>query len=294
MLSDLNELKTFHQILLSGSMTDAARELGVSLAVVSRRLATLEKRTGVRLINRTTRNQSPTEEGERLLAKVERILEAVAQAEDLLATGRDEPIGMLRISAPVSFGRRHVAPVVGKMIQRFPLLIISLSLNDSLVDVTGGVFDVAVRMGGYSAAGSAAMRKLTDNQRILVASPSYLNEFGRPTSPDELYAHGLIRYSSILEPLRLFAADNRERLVNPPARLRADNGDTVHDWCVSGLGIAFRSQIDVAGDLETGLLERVLPGWHAGDASIVALFPDRITMPLKTRMFIDAMLATFN
>jgi DNA-binding transcriptional LysR family regulator len=288
MLDDLNELRTFHQILAQGSLTGAARALGVSLAVVSKRLATLEKRTGVRLVNRTTRNLSPTEEGERLLVEIDRALEAIAQGEEMLATGRDEPVGTLRISAPVSFGRRHVGPVLGQLAQRHPQLGVSLFLDDSLVDVGGGAIDVAIRIGGLAASGGATMRKLADNRRILVAAPDYLDRRGRPSVPEELPSHDLLRYGDAVGPWRLWNSHGREQLVPANARMRVDNGDAVHDWCIAGLGITLKSQVDVAPDLRTGALEHVLPEWHAGDSPIVALFPDRATMPRKIRVFLDA------
>ena len=237
MLDDLNELRTLQQVLAHGSLTGASRALGVSLAVVSKRLATLEKRTGVRLVNRTTRSLSPTEEGERLLVEVDRALEAIAQGEELLATGRDEPVGTLRVSAPVSFGRRHVAPVLGQLAQRHPQLAISLSLDDRLVDVAGGMVDVAIRIGGLASDSSAVMRKLADNQRILIAAPSYLDRRGRPSGPSELSTHDLLRYGNAVEPWRLTGPDGSGQPVPAAARLRVDNGDAVHDWCVSGLGI---------------------------------------------------------
>ncbi|PZO78867.1 MAG: LysR family transcriptional regulator [Sphingomonas hengshuiensis] len=291
MLDDLNELRTFRQVLAHGSLTGAGRAMGVSLAVVSKRLATLEKRVGVRLVNRTTRSLSATEEGERLLVEVDRALEAIAQGEELLATGRDEPVGTLRVSAPVSFGRRHVAPVLGELVSRYPQLASTLSLDDRLVDVAGGTIDVAVRIGGHAAAGSAAMRKLADNRRILVAAPAYLGRRGAPATPADLPGHDLLRYGDATGPWRLFGAAGQEQLVPAAARLRVDNGDAVHDWCVAGLGIALKSQVDVAADLRDGVLDHVLPGWHAGDTPIVALFPDRVAMPRKTRVFLDAMLA---
>lgn len=292
MLDDLNELRTFRAVLAHGSLTGAARALAVSLAVVSKRLAALERRTGVRLINRTTRSLSATEAGERLLVEIERALEAIAQGEELLATGRDEPVGILRVTAPVSFGRRHVAPVLGALSERHPQLAVALSLSDRLTDVAGGAIDVAIRIGGHAAAGSAAMRKLADNRRILVAAPVYLRRRGRPTTPGEVSAHDLLRYGDAIVPWRLFDAGGHELLVSAPARLRVDNGDAVHDWCVAGLGIMLKSQVDVAADLRAGTLEHVLPGWHAGDTPIVALFPDRATMPRKTRVFLDAMIAS--
>lgn len=226
-----------------------------------------------------------------MLVEVDRVLEAIAQGEELLATGRNEPVGTLRVSAPVSFGRRHVAPVLGELIGRYPQLSATLSLDDRLIDVAGGTIDVAIRIGGHAAAGSAAMRKLADNRRILVASPAYLDRHGAPATPDELTDHELLRYGDAIGPWRLFDGAGHERLVAAAARLRVDNGDAVHDWCVGGLGIALKSQVDVAMDLRNGVLVHVLADWHAGDTPVVALFPDRVTMPRKTRVFLDAMVA---
>ncbi len=293
MLDDLNELRTFQQVLACGSLTAAARSMGVSLAVVSKRLATLEQRTGVRLVNRTTRSLSPTEEGERLLVEVDRALEALRQGEELLATGRDEPVGTLRVSAPVSFGRRHVAPVLRILAERHPQLAVALSLDDRLIDVSGGAVDIAIRIGGGLIDTSAAMRKLVDNVRIAVAAPSYLDRRGRPQRPNDLTGHDLLRYGDAVAPWRLVDSEGTEELVAAPARMRVNNGDAVHDWCIAGSGIMLKSMIDVADDVSAGRLERVLPGWTAGDMPIVALFPDRATMPRKTRVFLDAMVQAF-
>jgi DNA-binding transcriptional LysR family regulator len=182
-LDDLNELKTFRAILAEGSLSGAARRLGVTLAVVSRRLSTLESRIGARLIHRTTRSLSPTEEGARLLTDVVRALEALESAEGRLGGGRAEPAGTLRVSAPIAFGRRCVAPVLGRLTQRYPRLAVALELDDRLVDLVGEGLDVAIRIGA-PADSSAVMGKLADNRRILVAAPAYLDRVGRPATPE--------------------------------------------------------------------------------------------------------------
>lgn len=293
MLDDLNELRTLQQILACGSLTGAARAMGVSLAVVSKRLAMLERRTGVRLVNRTTRRLSPTEEGERLIVEVERALDSLRQGEDLLANGRDEPVGTLRVSAPVSFGRRHVAPVLSALVFQHPRLSILLSLNDGLVDIMGGSVDVAVRIGGGLVDSNAAMRKLVDNERVVVAAPGYLDRRGRPRTPQDLSTHDLLRYGDAIGPWQLMGPDGRTEQVVAPARMRVDNGDALHDWCLAGAGIMLKSRVDVDADLAGGRLERVLEGWSAGDMPIVALFPSRTNLPRKTRVFLDALIARF-
>lgn len=291
MLDDLNELKTLQQVLQRGSLTAAAEALGLSVAVVSKRLSALERRAGVRLVNRTTRNLSATEEGERLLVEIERALESIRQGEDMLMTGRSEPLGTLRVSAPISFGRRHVAPVLADLAQRHPRLDIQLSLDDRLVDVSGGAIDIAIRIGGDLIDSNAAMRKLVDNVRIAVAAPAYLDRRGRPQVPADLTAHDLLRYGDAVTPWRFQHAHGDMQSVPALARMRVNNGDAMHDWCLAGHGIMLKSLVDTGADLAAGLLERVLPDWHAGERPVVALFPARASMPRKTRVFLDAMVA---
>lgn len=287
MLDDLNELKTFRAILAAGSLSGAARDLGVSLQVVSKRLAMLEQRTGVRLINRTTRTLSATEEGSGLLIDVERALDAITSGEDRLVKGRDEPIGTLRISAPASFGRRHVGPVLGALVALYPRLSVSLALDDRVADLVGEGLDVAIRIGATQDS-SAMMRKLADNYRILVASPTYLNASGRPVVIADLHRHQFLRYGASNGPLTMHGPGREHQTVAAPSRLRSSNGDAVHDWAVSGLGIALKSELDVAEDIGCGRLERVLPDWHGGETPVVALYPSSRNLPLKTRVFLDA------
>ncbi|KLD73278.1 LysR family transcriptional regulator, partial [Xanthomonas hyacinthi DSM 19077] len=286
MLDDLNELKTLRAILAEGSLSAAARRLGVTLAVVSKRLATLESRVGVRLIQRTTRSLSATDEGARLLADVVQALETLEGAEGRLAGGRNEPAGTLRISAPIAFGRRFVAPALGRLAARYPGLAVALELDDRVVDLVGEGLDVAIRIGAL-ADSSAMMRKLADNRRILVAAPAYLDRAGRPATPGDAKAHAFLRYGAAIEPWRLHGPGGATAHLAAHARLRVDDGDVVHGWARDGLGIMLKSEIDVAEDLATGRLERVLLDWDGGEAPIVALYPSALHLPLKTRVLLD-------
>ncbi|WP_343615374.1 LysR family transcriptional regulator [Novosphingobium sp.] len=286
MLGDLNELKTFRAILGTGSLTSAARELGASLAVVSKRLRALERRTGVRLINRTTRALSPTEAGARLLRGVEQALDALASAEDYLARGRSEPSGTLRVSAPVALGRRHIAPILGALTGRYPGLSISLALEDRFVDLVGEGLDLAIRIGGLGDS-SAMMRKLADSRRILVASPAYLAAQGRPKRPGDLESHKLLCNGH--EAWTLVDGQGKRELIDRPGRLRANNGETLADWAIAGLGIAFASDFDVAHLLAVGRLERILPDWSGPSTPVTALYPSGDYLPLKVRVALDAL-----
>jgi len=288
MLDDLDELRTFQRILTRGSLSAAARDLGVSLAVVSKRLASLERRIGQRLIQRTTRRLSATDEGAALLPRVERIIEALDAAEGWIVEGREAPVGVLRVSAPISLGRLHVAPVLATLVDAHPNLQAELRLGDSLIDLMEARIDVAVRIG--PAQDSAyVMRKLADSARILVASPRYLDARGRPLTPRELKQHSILRSLGWEGPWRLSGPAGESIEINPTSRLRADNGEVVHDWALQGLGVMLKSAIDVAADLRLGRLERVLPNWSSPDAPIYALIPSARHVAAKTRLFLDAL-----
>jgi DNA-binding transcriptional LysR family regulator len=262
----------------------------VTLAVVSKRLSTLEGRAGVRLVHRSTRSLSPTEEGARMLMDVVRALEAIEAAEGRLAGVRDEPTGTLRVSAPIAFGRRCVAPVLGQLTARYPRLAVALELDDRLVDLVGEGLDVAIRIGAL-ADSSAMMRKLADNRRILVAAPAHFDRVGRPATPEEAASQAFLRYGAAVEPWRLHGLNGATTSLAATARLRVDDGDVVHDWALAGLGIMLKSEVDVAEDLAAGRLERVLPDWDGGEAPVVALYPSALYVPFKTRVLLDQLAA---
>jgi LysR family transcriptional activator of dmlA len=288
MLDDLNELRTFQRILECGSLSAAARDLGVGLAVVSKRLMALERRAGQRLINRTTRTLSATEEGLALIAHVDRILEELDAAESRMTIGGEEPFGLLRVSSPVSFGRIHLVPLVAELVERHPKLDIELRLDDRLVDLTYERIDVAVRI-GQPRDSSAIMRKLADNHRILVAAPAYLERHGEPECAQDLDRHWCLRYDDPSMPWRLEGPGNVVFNAQPRSRLQANSGDAVRDWAICGLGVMLKSSVDVADDLAAGRLVHILRDWHSAPAPIYALLPSRRFTPTKTRTFLDAL-----
>lgn len=286
MLDDLTELRTFERILARGSLSAAAHDLGVGLAVVSKRLASLERRIGQRLINRTTRSLSPTDEGLALKLHVERLLEELAAAEERLLGGRDEPYGVLRISAPVSIGRNYLVPQAARFADAYPNLSVELMLDDRLVDLVNERIDIAIRVGRPHDS-TAIMRKLADNHRYLVAAPAYLDRCGRPRSVHELSQHPCLRYDEGNAPWCLEGPGGEAVEIDVSCRLRANSGDAVQDWAIAGAGIAFKSCADVMPALGAGLLERVLPDWQSRSVPIYALMPAGRQLPTKTRLFLD-------
>ncbi|WP_248747713.1 LysR family transcriptional regulator [Pseudomonas sp. MWU12-2037] len=288
MLDDLNELRTFQRILVCGSLSAAARDLGVGLAVVSKRLMALERRAGQRLINRTTRTLSATNEGLALMVHVDRILEELEAAESRMTMGGEEPFGMLRVSSPISFGRIHLVPLVAELVERHPKLDIELRLDDRLIDLTYERIDVAVRI-GQPRDSTAILRKLADNRRILVAAPTYLERHGEPGCVQDLERHGCLRYDDPSLPWRLEGPGNEVIELQPRSRLHANSGDAVRDWAIEGHGIMLKSSVDVADDLAAGRLVHILRDWHSASAPIYALLPSRRFTPSKTKVFLDAL-----
>lgn len=284
MLDDLDELRTFQRILALGSLVAAARELGVGAAVVSKRLASLERRVGQRLVHRTTRSLKPTNEGLLLVPHVERALLELTAAEAVFERGRLEPNGLLRVGAPVSLGRTHLVPLAARLVDRYPQLEIELRLDDRVQDIASEQLDVTVRIGRPKDSG-VIRKKLADNHRVLVAAPAYLNRRGRPRTLRDLSKHESIAYDGAKS--WSLVSGTRSESVEIRPRLRANSGDAATDWALAGLGIAFKSITDVSALLLAGQLERVLPEWQSAPMPIYALVGSLRQLPRKTRLFLD-------
>ena len=196
MLDDIPELRTFVRIVGTGSLSAAGREMGLALSVVSKRLATLERRTEARLIARSTRRLALTEEGQELYERAQRILAEVDEAEAVLTHGRVEPQGVLRVSAPMALGRAHVSPVCRDLARAHPKVSIDLVLTDRLVEMIDEGMDVVVRIGAPIDSG-LVMRKLVDNHRVVVGTPDYLERHGIPLTPADLVDHECLHFRGV-------------------------------------------------------------------------------------------------
>ncbi|GAA0756222.1 LysR family transcriptional regulator [Ideonella azotifigens] len=298
-MADLSDMRLFVQSVLAGSLSAAGRELGFSPAVGSKRLARLEAGLGVRLLQRSSRRLALTEEGQRYFERCRTILADVADAEAELAQGRREATGLLRVSSPVALGRRWIGPAIQRFAALHPQLRVQLSLSDSVVDLLDGGFDCAVRIGGDPASRLVA-RHLADNRRVVCAAPAYLHRRGVPQSPAELAQHDCIVLSrgsaSSSADWRFVPAGPAGAApvsVRVSGRLQTDNGEQAHDWALAGLGLVRRSVWDVAAELADGRLVAVLPAWTGEHAPIHVLFASREFLPLRTRLFIDALVAEF-
>src|SRR5438552_10757125 len=292
MLDDINELRTFVSVVAARSLSAAAREMDLALSVVSKRLAALERRTGIRLIARSTRRLAPTEEGMDLYERAQRIPAEVDQAEAALTSGQAEPQGLLRVSAPVAFGRLHVGPVCGALVREYRMLSIDLVLTDRLVDLIEEGVDVVVRIGPPQDS-QLVMRKLIDDYRIVVGAPGYLQERGTPATPADLEAHDCVHYRGVGARWRLVSLTGEAVEVQADSRLRSNSGEAALDWALAGYGLVMNSWVDVKDYLRSGRLVHVLPEWRSDPAPVCALFPSRRQLPIRVRVFVDAMVDSF-
>jgi DNA-binding transcriptional LysR family regulator len=288
MLDDISELRTFVRIAAAGSLSAAGREMGLALSVVSKRLATLERRAEVRLIVRNTRRLALTEEGQHLFERAQRILAEVDEAEAALTRGRVEPQGVLRVSAPHALGRAHVSPVCRDLVRAYPKVSVELVLAERLVELIDERMDVVVRV-GVPRDSDFVMRKLADNYRIVVAAPDYLESRGAPTIPQDLTRHECILYRSAETQWRLVGPAGKAVELKVASRLRCNDGEVAHDWALAGCGLIMKSWVDVALDVRAGRLIRVLPEWRSEPTPVYALFPSNPQLPLRVRLFLDAM-----
>jgi len=289
----LYEMVVFSKVVGAGSLSAAARDLGVSTAVVSRKLAALEARIGVRLLNRTTRRLALTDEGARYHEACTRILLEIEEADTAAAARRVEPQGVLKVALPASFGHLYVAPLVPLFAERYPKVQLALSLSDRTVNVVEEGYDLAVRIGELEDS-SLAARRLAPNRRVVCASPAYLRRHAAPRTPDDLAQHNCLTTTDFQMSWEYNGPDGRRGAVRVSGRYACDNWEVLREWAVAGLGVALKSTWDVRRHLEDGSLVPLLPGYDFGpDVAIYAVYPHRRYLPAKTRVFIDFLVESF-
>jgi DNA-binding transcriptional LysR family regulator len=288
----LKQLETFVSVAQRGSLTGAARALGLAPAIIGRRLDALEARLGVKLLLRTTRRLSLTHEGSAFLEDCQRLLADLANAEASVSAGSVQASGHLRVTAPGGFGRRHVAPLVPLFRELHPEVTISLNLSDRLVDMATEGFDCAVRVGDMPDSSLVSVR-LADNRRLCVATPAFLARHGRPQQPSDLARFDCLTLSSDASQTRGWAfqlpkGDGFEvAYLRPTGPMDCSDGQVLHDWCLRGWGIAWRSTWEVEAEIAAGELVAVLEDFAAPPNGIYAVFPERKHLALRVRLWID-------
>ena len=290
----LKQIESFVAVAHKGSLTAAAHAEGVAPAVIGRRIDALEERLGVKLLLRTTRRITLTHEGSAFLEDCQRLLADLASAEASVSAGGVKASGHLRVTAPAGFGRRHVAPLVPSFAGRHPEVSLSLNLSDRVVDIVNEGVDCAVRVGELQDSSLVSVR-LAENRRLCVATPAYLAHAGTPRHPADLARHECLTLSSDNSQTRgwAFTIDGQVTHLRPGGRLDCSDGQVLHDWCLVGLGIAWRSTWEVEREIAAGRLVSVLDDYAAPPSGIYALFPHAKHLPLRVRLWIDFLKHTY-
>lgn len=291
-MSRFKQLESFVSVATKGSLTAAARVEGVAPGIMGRRIDSLEERLGVKLLVRTTRRVTLTNEGLSFLDDCQRLLNDLTNSEESVSKGRTTASGHLRITAPAGFGRRHVAPLIPIFRKKNPSVTISLNLSDRVLDLNTEGFDCAVRLGEMPDSSLVGVR-LADNRRRCVASPEYIKANGYPLHPLELLKRECLTMSNDSSQNRgwLFQipkGDDVELIhVKPTGSMSCSDGEVLHDWCLSGLGIAWRSTWEVEAEIRSGRLVALLEKFDTPANGIHAVFPHARHLPLRVRLWID-------
>lgn len=282
----------------NASLSAAARELGVSKAAVSKRLAGIEGRTGVALVHRSTRRLGLTPEGEAVVERARRILGEIEELDLLLVRSKQLPQGLLRVNATLGFGRSHVAPVISRFVRKHPEVEVQLQLSVNPPPLSDEAFDVCIRFGAPPDARVIA-RRLADNRRLLCAAPSYLQRHGEPKSPQDLVRHsciGIRQGDEAYGTWRLSSgrgARRRTETVKTRGSLATNDGEIAVNWALDGHGIVMRAEWDIARYLRSGRLVRVLPQWDTPEADVYAVYPQRLSLSTRVRAFVDFVAKAF-
>jgi LysR family transcriptional regulator, transcriptional activator for dmlA len=287
-MDSIADLEFFARLVTQGSLSALARDLGVTPPAVSSRLSQLERRLGVKLLNRTTRRLAMTQEGELYLGTGSKILEQVQELERMVSSSRELPRGLLKVNATFGFGRRHIAPALSGFRRQYPEVEVQLDLTDRPINLAEFAFDVGIRFGELPDQ-RVVGRKLTTNRRFVCASPAYLAEHGAPKLPDDLRSHRCIvlRENDTAYGTWHFTKGKRHELVKVHGTMSSNDGEATLRWALDGHGLLVRSEWDAEPWIASGSLKRVLADWSLPPADIYAIYPERLNLSAKVRVFID-------
>lgn len=289
-----SELAFFSLLIKAGSLSAAARELDLTTPAISKRLAQMEGRLGVRLLNRTTRRISLTNEGEVYLTNARRILAEIEEMEQIVSSRSAAPKGLLRVNATLGFGRTYIAPVISAFCKRYPDVEVQLQLTDRPLNLAEEAVDVGIRFGEPPDTRLIA-RKIAANRRLICASPRYLQEYGRPQMPDDLTRHSCIvlRQDETAYGIWRFTKGKKTDTIKVRGHLSSNDGEVALHWALDGHGIMVRAEWDLAKYLRSGRLEQLLTDYDLPAADIYAVYPARHNLSAKVRAFIDFLIQQF-
>ncbi len=292
-MDKLEAMRSFAGVVAHGGFSAAARATGLSRSAVSKHVIELEAALGVQLLNRTTRQVRPTEAGLAYYERVRAVLAEIEEADIAVSRQRDEPRGLMRLNAPMSFGTLHLAPALADFMVQYPDLQVQMTLNDRFVDPVAEGFDVTIRIAEL-ADSSLVARRIVDARRVICAAPAYLARRGTPREPDDLRRHDCLHYGYLATGAQWkLTGAGRDYWVPVTARLCANNADVLRTAALKGLGIAFLPTFVVGMDLQEGSLETVLTAFETPPVSVYALYPPSRYLSAKVRLMIDFLVARF-
>jgi DNA-binding transcriptional LysR family regulator len=287
------EMRALAAVVEAGSFVGGADALQVSKAAISRQVADLEARLGVRMLHRTTRRLSLTAEGEIFYARCRELLASLDEAEAEATAGRGEAVGELKVSAPVSFGLLHLAPLWGDFLAKHPAVSLELTLSDRMVDLVDEGFDLAVRIARMPSS-SLVSRRLTGTRMVLCATPKYLKKHGKPAHPAELASHEVLAYNLLSTgDVWSFEGPDGAATVKVRPRMHTNSGDTCRAVALRHQGMILQPSFLVSEDLRSGALVEVLPQWKSLELGVYAVYPTRKHLLPKTRLLVDFLVAAF-
>lgn len=291
-MTSISDFDIFARVARTGNMSQAGREMGLSPAVVSKRISLLEERLGVRLFQRTTRQLTLTETGEGYFKRVVDILSLVEEADDFVTRRNTSPRGILKVTAPTTFSRLHIMPKLPDFLTLYPDIELDFHLTDSFSDIIREGFDLAVRIGMLQDS-SLVARKLSPDTRVICASPAYFKEHGEPKTLKDLERHVCLS-AGAQEIWQLEGPGGQQQQLRPKSSLKSNSAELIREAMLSGLGIGLRSVWEIGPELKSGALTRVLPDYQGSKhMAIYAVYPSRDFVPAKVSVFIDFLAQNF-
>jgi len=281
----ISDLDIFARVARTGNMSAAGREMGLSPAVVSKRISQLEEQIGARLFQRTTRQLTLTETGAGYFKRVVDILSLCEEAQDFVSRRNTKPRGLLKITTPTSFCRMHIAPYLSSFLANYPDIELDFHLTDNFVDIIREGFDLAIRIGELQDS-SLVARKIASNKRVICATPAYLEEHGVPKTLADLSMHNCL-CAGAQDVWRLEGPEGQQQ-IRTKGNIRSNSGELVRAALLAGLGLGLRSTWDVGAELKRGDLKVVMPQYRgSSNVAIYAVFPCREFMPSKVSVFVE-------
>ena len=289
----IQQMTTFVAVAEAGSFVGAADANGFSKAAVSRHVAELEQRLGVRLFHRTTRRLSLTDEGQHFYARSKELLASLDSIEAEIASNTEEPSGLLRVNAPLTFGILHLAPLWGRFIARYPKVSLDVNLDDQILDLVEEGYDIAIRITNMPSS-QLVSRRLATTRMVLCASPEYLRQHSEPEHPRDLAGHRIISYTYWTEKAEWsFTGPNGEASVHIEPLIHTNNGDTCRAAALDHHGIILQPDFLIGADLQRGELVEVMRDYRSIELGIYAVYPSRKHLPVRMRRLLDFLAESF-